>query len=178
MCEEEKVYDEVKDISQPCTSLKWIMKEKIINDKKTVKFCLYPNVKTAFLRRKTIDRTVFVRPPQEVKTNQIWKLQIWKWRKHIYGILNASQYWYLKLIDKLIKLGALHPQLGQGLFIWTIGNRRRGRMVCFLDDVLWGRNTEFINIINKLKQVFQLEQSLDAHLLILVYTSKKMMFFQ
>ena len=27
-------------------------------------------------------------------------------------------------------------------------------MACFVDDVLWGGNTEFENIVNKLKQIF------------------------
>ena len=29
-------------------------------------------------------------------------------------------------------------------------------MACFVDDVLWGGNTDFENIVNKLKQIFHI----------------------
>ena len=33
-------------------------------------------------------------------------------------------------------------------------------MACFVDDVLWGGNTEFETIINKLKQLFRISTEL------------------
>ena len=56
------------------------------------------DVKTAFLQGKTIERTVFVCPPKEANTNKIWKL-----RKYIYSLANASQYCYLKFREELTK---------------------------------------------------------------------------
>ena len=61
---------------------------------------------------------VFVCPPKEANTNKIWKL-----RKCIYGLADASQYWYLEFREELIKLGAKPSQLDQGVFIWSINNK-------------------------------------------------------
>ena len=69
-------------------------------------------MKTAFLQGKLIERTVYVRPPKEAQTNKVWKL-----RKCVYGLADASRYWYLKLREELIKLGATPAQLDQRIFI-------------------------------------------------------------
>ena len=108
------------------------------------------DVKTAFLQGKLIERTVYVRPPKEAQTNKVWKL-----RKCVYGLTDASWYWYLKLREELIKLGATPTQLHEGTFIWSKNNKPIGIMACFV-DVLWGGNTEFETIINKLKQAFRI----------------------
>ena len=92
------------------------------------------NVKTAFLQGKTIERTVFVHPPKEANT-----IKSWKFRKCIYSLPDASQYWYLK-ITELIKPGAKPCQLDQGVFTWSTDNKPIRIMVCFVDNVLWGGN--------------------------------------
>ena len=33
----EQVYDEIDDLGQQCTSLRWVMKEKVVNEKKIIK---------------------------------------------------------------------------------------------------------------------------------------------
>ena len=109
------------------------------------------DVKTAFLQGKLIERTVYVCPLKEAQTNKVWKL-----RKCVYGLADVSRYWYLKLREELIKLGATPTQLDQGTFIWSKNNKPIGIMACFIEDVLWGGNTEFETIINKLKQVFHI----------------------
>ena len=105
--------------------------------------------KNCFSTRQDIERTAFVRPPKEANTNKIWEL----WNC-IYGLADTSRCWYLKFREELIKLGAKPSQLDQGLFIWSIINKPVGIMACFVDDVLWGGNKNFIYIINKLKQTF------------------------
>ena len=76
-------------------------------------------------------------------------------RKCIYGLADASRYWYLKFREELIKLGAEPSQLDQGVFIWSISRKLEGIMVCFV-DVLWGGTRDFIYTINKLKQTFHI----------------------
>ena len=102
------------------------------------------DVKTAFLQGKQIERTVYVELPKEAKTDKIWKLT-----KCIYGLADASRYWYLKLREELIKLGAILMQLDQGIFIWHHNNKPIGIIACFVDDVLWGGNIEFKAVINQ-----------------------------
>ena len=57
-------------------------------------------------------KTSFKHPPKEANTNKIWKLL-----KCIYGLADASRYWYLKFREEHIKLGAKPSQLDQGVFI-------------------------------------------------------------
>ena len=72
------------------------------------------DVKTAFLQGKVIERIVYVRPPKEANTSEVWKLQ-----KCVYGLADASRFWYLKLKEKLIKLRALSSTLDKGILIWA-----------------------------------------------------------
>ena len=99
-------------------------------------------VKTAFLQGKPIQRTVFVKPPKEAKTDKVWEL-----KKCVYGLADPSRYWYLKLREELIRATSI--QLDQGIFIWYKDNKPIGIMACFIDNVLWAGNTEFENIVSK-----------------------------
>ena len=172
-------------LGSQCISLRWVMKEKVVNEKKIIKACLCTrgfeeeqnfrtdsptcsreglwcciilsnwwtlnslDLKTAFLQGKANKRTVFVCPPIEANTNKIWQLQ-----KCIYGLADASRYWYLKFREELTKLGTKPSQLG--VFIWSIYSKLVGKMVCFVHDVFWGGNRDFIYIINKSKQTFHI----------------------
>ena len=68
------------------------------------------DVKIAFLQGKVMERVVYVRPPQEANTNTVWRL-----RKCIYGLADASRYWYLKLKEELVNLSATPLMLDQGI---------------------------------------------------------------
>ena len=59
------------------------------------------DVKTAFLQSKQIERTVYLRSLKEANPTKIWKLQ-----KCVYGLIDAGRYWYLRVREELIKLGA------------------------------------------------------------------------
>ena len=69
------------------------------------------DVKTAFLQGKSIERTVFIHPPKEAKTNKIWQL-----RKCIYGLADAPRQWYLRVKEELIKLKSRPSDLDATLF--------------------------------------------------------------
>lgn len=54
---------------------------------------------------------LFVKPPKEAESTNIWKLKNW-----IYGLPDASRYWYLTFSEELIKLGGVYSQYNQGVF--------------------------------------------------------------
>ena len=58
------------------------------------------DVKAAYLQGDDIKREVYLRPPKEFDTGQIWKL-----KKTIYGLCDAARAWYIRVKDELIKLG-------------------------------------------------------------------------
>ena len=71
------------------------------------------DVKTAFLQGKQIERMVYLQPLKEANTNKIWRLQYC-----VYGLADASRYWYLPVKEELIKLGANVNSADPGLFYW------------------------------------------------------------
>ena len=75
----------------------------------------------------------------------------------VYGLADTSRYWYFKLREELIKLGAKPCQLDQGIFVWYKNNMAIGIMVYFVDDCLWGGNKKFTQAIQKLKQTFHIK---------------------
>ena len=107
------------------------------------------DVKTAFLQGKDLERTVYVRPPKEAHTDKIWHL-----RKCVYGLSDASRYWYLKVREELIKLGATPSKLDHGIFYFHKASSLVGLIVLFVDDILYAGISEFQQTIDCFKKVF------------------------
>ena len=96
------------------------------------------DVKIGFVQGKVIERTVSVRPQKEASPNLVWIL-----KKCIHRLADVRRFWYLKLKEEFIKLGALPSTLDKGIFTWTIEHKAIGIALCFVDDVLCGGNKEF-----------------------------------
>ena len=47
-----------------------------------------------FEKRK-MERIVYLHPPKEANTSKVWKLQ-----KCVYGLADASRYWYLRVTEE------------------------------------------------------------------------------
>ena len=58
------------------------------------------DIRAAFLQAKTLDREVFVRPPNDIKKEGV----IWKLLKPLYGLDGASRKFYLKVKETLKEL--------------------------------------------------------------------------
>ena len=109
------------------------------------------NLKTAFLQGEQIKQTVYLWPSKEAN-----KIKIWKLWKCVYGLADASRYWYLRERE-LIKLGANVSSVDTGVFYWK-ENSRLELLACHVDNMIWGGDEMFeTNIIIKLKHTFQFE---------------------
>ena len=80
------------------------------------------------------NRTVYLRPPKEANTNKIWKL-----KKCVYGLADASQYWYLRVKEELIKLGANVSSVDWVLFYWKEHYKLVRIVACHVRNIIWGR---------------------------------------
>ena len=60
------------------------------------------DIKTAFLRGSELERDIFIRPRAEAKVKGI----VWHLRKCVYGLADASLYWYNKVHKVMLKSGA------------------------------------------------------------------------
>ena len=109
------------------------------------------DVKTAFLQGKRLERIVFLKPPKEAQTNKLWKLN-----KCVYGLADASRYWYLRVREEILRIGGAINQYDQGIFLFHNDEILIGIITCFVDDMIYGGNSQFENlIIEKLKRVFE-----------------------
>ena len=110
------------------------------------------DVKTAFLQGKCIERTMFIHPPKEAKTNKILRL-----RKCFYGLADAPRQWYLHVRKELIKLKSRPSDLDAALFCWFSDGTLVGILICFVDDMIWGGTQSFkVNVIDNLCKVFEI----------------------
>ena len=72
------------------------------------------DIKSAFLQGKEISRDLFVRPPKNPKTDNLWKLL-----KTVYDLNDASRTWYLRVRDER---GACVSKYDEAIFYWHYKN--------------------------------------------------------
>ena len=72
---------------------------------------------SAFLQGKSITRDVYLMPPKEAGPEKLWKL-----KKCVYGLTDASRHWYLRVAEELSKLGVHKCIYDEALFYWYFGN--------------------------------------------------------
>ena len=60
--------------------------------------------------------------------------------KVLYGLSDASRYWYLHVSEELLKLGAKVSSTDPGLFYWRENNTLIGILPCHIDNMIWGGN--------------------------------------
>ena len=75
--------------------------------------CQSLDIKTAFLQGNPLDREIFVKPPKEANTNKIWKL-----KKAVYGLNEASRHWYDRVHTELSKTGMIRSKYDEALLFW------------------------------------------------------------
>ena len=74
--------------------------------------CHTVDVKLAYLQGDKIQRTIFLKPPQEYDNGQLWKL-----KKTVYGLCDAARAWYMKIKRELLSMSVELCTLDNSLFI-------------------------------------------------------------
>ena len=117
------------------------------------------DIKTAFLQGKQIQRNVFLLPPKEANTDNLWHL-----KKCVYGLADASRYWFLRVNEKLTKLNGHVCPADQGIFMWHHNNQLIGIITCSVDAIIWSGTQYFYKtVIEKFKTTFKIgSESLEA----------------
>ena len=110
------------------------------------------DIKAAFLQGNPIERELYLRPPKEA--SQPGKL--WRLKKVVYGLSDASRVWYLRVFGELKKLGASVSKYDRAVFIWKNGNTVEGILAAHVDDFLWVGSDEFVScVIDPLRKTFK-----------------------
>ena len=107
------------------------------------------DTKPAFLQGHPISCDIFVKPPKEVNTTNLWKLLV-----TVYGFCDAPRAWYLKVKEVLEASGAIKSKFDDAIFYWLCkGNLEE--ILCHGDDFVWGGTKNFENkVIKLLKETF------------------------
>ena len=103
------------------------------------------DIKSAFLQGDDIAREVYVRPPKEanVDENLVWKL-----RKVVYGLNDASRNWYFTIRETLLELGCIQSSIDKALFMWRDSdNQLAGMFILHVDDFLYAGSRTFIELV-------------------------------
>ena len=109
------------------------------------------DIKTVFLQGRLFDREVYLKPPREAKTRNLWKL-----KKCVYGLKDASRQWYLTLKDEVVKAGGKVSMYEPGMFFRrSEGGTLAGLMPCHVDDLFWSGTSTFKREgVNRLHKTF------------------------
>ena len=109
------------------------------------------DVTAAFLQGKELDRKVYLRPPKQANVPG----KLWLLRKCVYGLNDASRYWYMRVREELIKLRCQCSKADPAVFYLHVNGQLEGLIVSYVDDFIWAGSENFkLNIINKVKSIF------------------------
>ncbi|CAG2196696.1 unnamed protein product [Mytilus edulis] len=110
------------------------------------------DIKTAFLQGAEIERKIYVKPPMEAQCKDI----IWKLRKCVYGLSDASLSWYNRVKEVLEQCKVSVSKVDPAVFFWKNNKGSvEGVLTCHVDDFLWGGSKEFEEkVINSIRSTF------------------------
>ena len=102
--------------------------------------------KSAFLQGSPLDRTVYMTPPGECKKRNKGRI-VWKLKKALYGLDDASRSWYLKVDEVLLQLGCKRARGDPSLYMMHKQGRLVGLIGVHVDDFVYTGNTDFYSKI-------------------------------
>ena len=103
------------------------------------------DITAAFLQSENIDRTVYIRPPKDIKKKGV----VWKLTKPMYGLGDSARLWYLTLKQHLLSLGCKMSKLDQTVFRFYENGKLSGVLVTHVDDLLYAGDTKFHQTVIK-----------------------------
>ena len=86
---------------------------------------------------------------EEAKTQGICKLN-----KAVYGLNEASRYWYERVKDVLINAGMLKSKYDEALFYWKMNGKVQGIIAIHVDDFLYAGSDLFAEIMKQIRKAF------------------------
>ena len=113
------------------------------------------DIKTAFLQGMTFDRDVYVSPPPEAEVPSGF---VWKLKKCVYGLSDASRVWYLTVRQELLKLGAKVSVHDEAIFTFSHEKQLQGIISTHVDDFFWAGTKFFeMSVISGIRKVFNVK---------------------
>ena len=112
------------------------------------------DVKAAFLQGKAIDREIYVKPPLEFRKEK----RLWRLKKIVYGLCDASRNWYLRVAEVLQNLGMKVCKYDNAVFLFRKGDLQ-GLVLVHVDDMLYFGTDEFLTkVVKPFKETFRISK--------------------
>ena len=86
---------------------------------------------------------------------------LWKLKKCVCGLADASLYWYNKVKEILLSTGCKMSQFDPAVFYWQDEQFKvTGVLTCHVDDLLWADKTQNFSTVGipRLKSTFHVER--------------------
>ena len=110
------------------------------------------DVKAAFLQGKELDRELYLRPPKQANAPG----KLWRLRRCVYGLNDASRYWYMRIREELLKLNCQCSQADPSVFFFR-SSGLEGLMISHVDDFIWAGTNKFVSeVIDRIKTIFSI----------------------
>ena len=109
------------------------------------------DIKSAFLQGDELGRLVYMKPPKEanVASGVIWKL-----KKCVYGLVDASLQWHQRVADSLIDLDGVKSK-DPAVFYWRKDGELAGVLALHVDDFIYAGSEKFLeDVMKKVKEEF------------------------
>ena len=103
------------------------------------------DIKSAFLQGSELKRDVLIKPPKEAEM----KGKLWKLKKCLYGLKDASRQFFLKVKTILCEMGFTHSELDPGLFYFHRNGQLKGVLGLHVDDFIHAGDEYFNTVIMK-----------------------------
>ena len=118
------------------------------------------DIKTAFLQGQELDRNIYLKPPKEAKCPGV----IWKLKKCVYGLADASLHWYKRVKSVMISNGGLTSSIEPSMFYWRDPTTAKmiGVLACHVDDFIWGGTQAFEQTIEQIRSTFKVGKEEDT----------------
>ena len=115
------------------------------------------DIQSAFLQGESVEGEIFLKPPKEVNTTCVWKL-----KRHVYGLKQASRKWYERILKELLQLGVLKSKLDEAFFYWHNKGSLSGVIAGHVDDFFWAGTEHFKQqIIDPIRNMFNISSDLQ-----------------
>ena len=112
------------------------------------------DVKAAFLQGKQLDREVYLIPPPEAKVSG----KLWKLKRAVYGLNDASRFWYLRVREELSKAGCKCSKADPSVYYYFPSNLE-GVLISHVDDFVWSGTERFrMSVIERIKTIFKISE--------------------
>ena len=112
------------------------------------------DVKAAFLQGKPLDREVYLIPPKEANaTGKLWRL-----KRAVYGLNDASRFWYLRVKEELSKAGCKCSKADPAVYYYFT-SCSEGVLITHVDDFMWSGTEKFRrSVIERIKNIFKISE--------------------